>query len=189
MAIKFDKKVKCGAEFVALRIINKCDNLKIGDIYVPQTSGSNERLGFYLVEDVGTKAAEEYGLRVGDFVLADRLSSFGHTEPIAIMRYNNVICKTDQYQSTFSPLRNMLFVQPTNAEEITNVDGVFVPHYAEKLNTGTIVACNFDKDLNLPFSVGDEVMLVKGGDHIMLGNNDFFIYKHDMLICKFVKED
>lgn len=187
MAIKLDRKVICGAEFVALRMINKCDNLKIGDIYIPQTSGSNERLGFYLVEDVGTKAKEEYGLNVGDFVLADRLASFGHTEPIAIMRYNNVICKTDQYQSTFSPLRNMLFVKPTNTESITNVNGVYVQNYAEKLNTGIITACNFDKELNMPFDVGDEVLLVKGGDHVQLGMAEFFIYKHDMLICKFDK--
>lgn len=60
--IQFDKKVKCGPEFVALRVIDKCNNLKIGDIYVPQTSMSNDRLGFYVIEDIGSKAAEELGV-------------------------------------------------------------------------------------------------------------------------------
>ena len=57
--IAFDKKVKCGPEFVALRILDKIENLNMGGIYIPQTTGENMRLGFYIIEDIGSKASEE----------------------------------------------------------------------------------------------------------------------------------
>ena len=184
--IQFDKKVKCGPEFVALRVIDKIENLKMGDIYIPQTTGENMRLGLYIIEDIGSKASEETNLVVGDYVLADRLSSFAHTEPVCLMKYNNVICKTNKDRSAYIPLRNQVFVQHDKKEDVSNVGGVYVQNYTAKLNTGTIVSINADDDADLPFAVGDKVMLVKGGDQIDLGDTAFTIYKPDMLICKFV---
>lgn len=183
--IQFDKKVKCGPEFVALRMIDKINTLKMGDIYIPQTTGENMRLGHYVIEDIGSKASEETGLSVGDYVLADRLSSFAHTEPVCLMKFNNVICKTDKERSCYIPLRNQVFVKHDQKEDVSNVGGVYVQNYTAKLNTGTIVSINAD-DKNLPFAIGDKVMLVKGGDQIDLGDMSFTIYKPDMLICKFI---
>ena len=33
--IKFDEKVQCGPEFVALRLLDNCDDLKVGNIWLP----------------------------------------------------------------------------------------------------------------------------------------------------------
>ena len=112
MAIKFDKKVECNDEFVALRMINNGQNMKIGGIYVPDTTAQNNRLGHYVIESIGKTAKEEFGLNVGDYVMADKLSSYGHTEPIALMDYKNIICKTNSDKSNYYPLKNMVFVQP-----------------------------------------------------------------------------
>lgn len=184
--IAFDKKVKCGPEFVALRILDKIENLNMGEIYIPQTTGENMRLGFYIIEDIGSKASEETNLKVGEYVLADRLSSFAHTEPVCLMKYNNIICKTNKERNGYIPLRNQVFVKHDKKEDVSNVGGVYVQNYTAKLNTGTIVSINVDDTANIPFQVGDRVMLVKGGDQIDLGDTTFTIYKPDMLICKFV---
>ncbi len=184
--IKFDRKVKCGFEFVALRMLDSCDNIKIGDVYVPNTTATNMRLGFYIIEDIGSKAAEETGLVIGDYVLADRLSSFAHTEPVCLMKYDNLICKTDKDRTDFWPLRNRVFVDLDKTDEVSNIGGVYVKNYTAKMQTGTVVKTNVDEDMELPFEVGDKVMLVKGGDCVQMGSKTFYIYKPDMLICKFL---
>ena len=99
-------------------------------------------------------------------MLADRLASFAHTEPVAVMKYDNIICKTDKDRTDFWPLRNRVFVLHDKHEDFTEVGGVYVAKYDGKLNTGTVMKINVDEDKNLPFEVGDKVMLVKGGDFI-----------------------
>lgn len=186
--LEFDKKVKCGSEFVALRIIENNEELKIGNISLPSMTDANNRLAFCIVEDIGEKAASEYGVKNGDYVLIDRLSTFAHTAPVCMCRYNNIICLTDQTCSVVRPLRNMLFVEQQNHNEVLNINGIYVPgSYDEKLNTGTITAVNFDEDLHSIFKVGDEVILVKGGDYVEFGQHKIYIYKHDMIVCRIEK--
>lgn len=114
--IEFDKKVKCNLEYVAVRIIDNLDDLKVGNIYLPSTASANDRLAFAKIIDVGAKAAEEYGLEIGQYVMFDRLSTFCHTAPVAITRYNNIICLTNEARTEFKPLRGMLFVEPDNKD-------------------------------------------------------------------------
>ena len=102
---KFDKKCKCCPDFVAVRILDNCDELKVGSIYLPSTSKLNERLARCIVEDVGTNAAEKYGICVGDYVYIDRLSTFAHTAPVALLKYENVIMKTNKDATEFYPAR------------------------------------------------------------------------------------
>ena len=80
----------------------------------------------------------------------------------------------------------MVFVDHDKNENITNVGGIYVSNYTEKLNVGTITAMNIDDSIKTVFNVGDRVMLVKGGDFIQLGDRKFTIYKHDELICKII---
>ena len=181
--IQFDKKCKCGSEFVCVRILENCDNLKVGGIWLPTGAMANDRLAFCIIEDVGDKAAAEYGLDVGDYVLIDRLSTFAHTYPVALLKYNSVIMKTNKDRTEHYPLRNMLFVEPDEKEAVSNVGGIYLTNYDEKLNLGTILKCNFDKTADVPFKEGDRVMLVKGGDVVQLGEKTIYIYKHDMVIC------
>lgn len=147
---------------------------------------SNGRLGFYVIEDIGSKASQELGVTVGDYVLADRLSSFAHTEPVCLMKYDNIICKASKDRTSFSPLKNKVFVKHDKHEDVSEVGGVYVTKYDGKLNTGTVTAINIEDGIDFPFAVGDKVMLVKGGDLVDLGEDRFSIYKHDAIICKFI---
>ena len=185
--IKFDEKVQCGPEFVALRLLDNCDDLKVGNIWLPQTAGANERLARCVIEDCGSKAAEEYGIKAGDYVMIDRLSTFAHTAPVCLVKYNNVICLTDENGESFKPLKGMLFVEPDQKDSVTNVGGVYVQDYDEKLNTGTVTASAVD-DAGYPFAVGDKVLVVKGGDQMVVGDKTVHIYKKDMLICKILEK-
>lgn len=106
--IEFDKKVVCGPEFVALRIIQNNDEMKSGNIWLPSLVGQNQRLAFCCIENIGSKAAVEYGLAVGDYVMIDRLSTFAHTAPVCLCRYNNIICRANCDATKMYPLRNML---------------------------------------------------------------------------------
>lgn len=182
--IDFDKKLVCGPEYVAVRIIENCDDLKVGSIWLPQTANQNSRLAFAKVENVGSKSAEEYGLKEGDYVLIDRLSTFAHTAPVAAIRYNNVICKANETNSEFYPLKNMLFVEPTEKQAMSKVNNIYVPSsYDDKLHTGTITKMNCDEELKLPFKVGDKVLLSSGADLVKLGETTINIYKHDMIVA------
>lgn len=86
----------CGPDYVAVRIIENCDELKVGSIWLPQTAGANGRLAFAKVESVGSAAAEKQGLKEGDYVMIDRLATFAHTAPVAALKYDSVICLTDK---------------------------------------------------------------------------------------------
>ena len=184
--IQFDKKCKCGPEFVCVRILENCDELKVGSIWLPQSAEANSRLAHCIIEDVGHVAAEKYGLKTGDYVMIDRLSTFAHTAPVALLKFENVIVKTNKDKSDFWPLRNMVFVEPEKKEAFTMVGSIAVPTSAsDKLKVGTITKMDCDEDLKLGFKVGDKVLVTKGADVVELGEVTLHIFKHDMIVCSF----
>lgn len=179
----FDKKCKCGPEFVCVRIIEKCDNLKIGNVWLPNSSHTNERLAHCIIEDVGEDAADKYGIKVGDYVMIDRLATFSHTSPVALLKYDSVIVKTNEDRSEFWPLKNMAFVEPEEKNPISKVGNIYVPGYQDKLNIGTITKANIADGVKFPFKVGDKVIVTKGADFVELGTMKLHIYKHDMIVA------
>ena len=181
--IKFDKKLKCGADFVAVEVIDVLNEVKVGNLYLPDSFGANSRLAHCKVTDVGTSAKDKLGIEVGDYVMVDRLSTFAWTAPSAVLKYDSVIMKTDSTKSDYFPLKDCVFIEPDKKEDATEVNGVLVVNYDKRLNLGTIVKKNFDKEDSYPFDVGDKVMLVKGGDMVDLGDKKIYIYKKDMVIC------
>ena len=181
--IQFDKKLKCGNDFVAVEVIDVLNEVKVGNLYLPDSFGSNSRLAHCRVTDVGMKAKEKLGIEVGDYVMIDRLSTFAWTAPSAVLKYDSVIMKTNESKSEYFPLKDCAFIEPDQKEDSTNVNGVFVVNYDKRLNLGTIVKKNFDKNDEYPFDIGSRVMLVKGGDMVDLGDNKIYIYKKDMVIC------
>lgn len=183
--IHFDRKCIPAADYVVLEVINRNDKMEMDGILLAQSNYSNDRLGHYKVLEVGSNAAKEYGLKPGDFVVADRLAQTYRTEPVAIMKYVNVIALTDKDATTFSPLKDMVFVQD-DANTTQDVDGILVANYNKALKIGKIVAMNVP-DRDVPFKKGDKVMLVKGGDSFTVGSEHVFIYKWDM-ICAVVTE-
>jgi len=180
--IHFDKKCIPASEYVVLRVIDRNDNMALGGILISEGSYSNDRLGFYRVEEVGEKAAEEYGLKKGDYVLADRLAQVYKTSPIAVMKYVNVIVRTNADNTQYSPLKNMVFVKDEK-NTTQNVGGILVNNYSAQVRVGEVVAMNIDDSVRVPFKVGDRVMLSKGGDSFQIGTEHVFIYKHDMIVC------
>lgn len=189
--VEFDEKVECGPEFVALRILDNLEDLQVGGVWLPDTVGENSRLARCVVEDVGSKAAAEYGLKAGDYVMIDRLSTFAHTAPVCMCRYNNVICLTDENGTDFRPLRNMLFVEMEDRDGVTDVGGVYVENYAGRLYVGRITAENIDEETKktCPFRAGDRVVMTKGPDEVTIGDRMLFIYKHDMIVCRVVEKE
>lgn len=180
--IHFDKKCIPASEYVVLRVIDRNDNMALGGILISEGSYSNDRLGFYRVEEVGEKAAEEYGLKKGDYVLADRLAQVYKTSPIAVMKYVNVIVRTNADNTQYFPLKNMVFVKDEK-NTTQNVGGILVNNYSAQVRVGEVVAMNIDDSVRVPFKVGDRVMLSKGGDSFQIGTEHVFIYKHDMIVC------
>ena len=185
--IHFDRKCIPASEYVVLRVIERNDSMSLGGILISEGAYSNDRLGFYRVEEVGETAAGEYGLKRGDYVLADRLAQVYKTSPIAVMKYVNVIAKTNSENSQYSPLKNMVFVKDErNATQ--NVGGILVNNYSAQVRVGEVVAMNIDESVKVPFGIGDKVMLSKGGDSFQIGTEHVYIYKHDMIVCV-VKEE
>ena len=182
--VLFDHKVKCGAEYVALRVIDNGEKIEVGGgLVLAENSFANNKLGFYVIEDIGETAEKETGLHVGDYVLADRLAIYYKTEPIGILRYNSIIVKTNSDQSKYWPLRNMCFVEQ-DRNEIQDLGGIFVKSRKDILNIGTITAMNMDSDLIFPFEVGDKVFLTRCDDFVSFGPKNLYIYKHDNIMCK-----
>jgi len=180
--VKFDKKCVPASDYVVLKTLDRGDDLNLGGIYLTKSEFANDRLGFYRVEAVGKNSAKEYGIEPGEYVVADRLAQVCKTEPVAVMKYINVIAKTNEANDRFYPLRNMVFVRDDDGK-VDEVGGILVQNYSKQLRLGTIVSMNIDKDIDVPYKVGDKVMLVKGGDSFQVGSEHLYIYKHDMIAC------
>ena len=181
--IQFDKKLKCGNDFVAVEVIDVENELKIGNLYLPDSYGSNQRLAHCKVTDVGQHAKELLGIEVGDYVMIDRLATFAWTAPSAALKYDSVICKTNAEKNDFWPLKDMLFVLPDSKDGTTEIDGLVVVNYDKRLNLGTVKKMGFESDEAYPFKIGDRVMLSKGADEVDIGETKIYIYKKDMIVC------
>lgn len=184
--VEFDEKVKCGSEYVAVRIIENCDELKIGNIVVTDSTSANDRLAFCKVEDIGKDAADRTGCAAGDYVMIDRLATFAHTAPVACLKYDSVICKANESNTEYSPLKDMLFVERDDNEEVAKVGNIYMMNPDEKLNVGTVTKVNFEASEEFPFVPGDKVMLSKGADEVQVGDKKIYIYKREMIVCKIV---
>lgn len=184
--IEFSKKCIPASDYVVVEIINRNDKFKVGNVLIAHSAFSNERVAFAKVVEVGNHAAEEYGLAKDDYVVLDRLATVAQTAPIALIRYENIIARTNEDNTKFSPLKGMVFVKD-DRNEISNVNGVLL-NYNKKLNIGKVVSMNIPEGVEVPFAVGDDVLLSKGGDSFSIGSEHVYIYKYDMICCKVVNE-
>jgi len=185
--VEFNEKVKCGSEYVAVRIIENCDELKIGNIVVTDSTSANDRLAFCQVEDIGKDAAEKTGCAAGDYVMIDRLATFAHTAPVACLKYDSVICKANETNTEYFPLKGMLFVEKDDNDEVAKVGNIYMMNPDEKLNVGTVTKVNFETSAEFPFAVGDKVMMSKGADEVQVSDKKIYIYKKEMIVCKIEK--
>lgn len=181
--IQFDKKLKCGNDFVAVEVLDVQNEAKVGNIYLPDSFVANGRLAHCKVTDVGVNAKDKLGIKVGDYIMIDRLATFAWTAPSAVLKYDSVIVKTNAEKTEYFPLKDTLFVVPEKHDDTTNVNGVFVVNYDKRLNVGTVTKLGFETCDKYPFKVGDKVMLVKGGDMVDMGDVKLHIFKKDMIVC------
>lgn len=192
--VEFDKKVLCGPSYVALREVQKntTHNLNVGGIVLADTSLANEKLGHYIIEDIGEIAAYEFDLKVGDYVLADKLASFYHSQPVCLMTYNNIILKTNHDRTEIHPVKNKIIVEEDKSE-IVNTGGIYLQTNPDKLRFGKIIEMNVVPDptspvKDYPFKEGDHVMLVRKGDMVSIGNKTYWIFDPDQIICKLLED-
>ena len=183
--IYFDEKCVPNNDYVVIRIIDNGAEVKAGNIVLAESSFSNEKLAFGKIEAVGKNAHEKYGLEEGQYCMFDRLATFYHSEPICIVKYENVIVLTNADRSEYFPVKGTLFVDETKDEAYENKKGVFVVNTAEdQMHVGKITAMWLSEEDGFPFSIGDKVMLVKGADHVQLRGRSIFIYKPESVIVR-----
>ncbi len=188
--VKFDYKVKCGPEYVALRVVDISEGFQrsTGGIYIAENSFANSKLGMYQVEDIGDVAEKLTDVHVGDYVMADKLAIFYKSEPIGIMRYNSMIVKTDANKTAYHPLLNMCLVSQDRTE-IKQDGGIYIQNRDDILNIGTLVEQNIDEERmkTWPFKAGDKVFMSKCSDLIRAGTENIYIYKCEDVLCKILE--
>ena len=69
-----------------------------------------------------------------DYVVFDRLATSDGTS----CSYQYIIAKTNESNTTFSPLKNMVFVQD-ESDTTQNVGGILVNNYNKQLRIGKVV--------------------------------------------------
>ena len=185
MKTQFDGKVIPGPIYAALREIKSGETINAGGFYLNSKAFSNDKLGIYKIEAIGTEAAEVTGLVIGDYVYADRLATFYNSTPLALIDYKNIIFKTNEAKSEVYPLKNRIIVEEIK-DDVKDSGGFFV-NTSAKPRLGKVVKMDIAPGV-YPYEIGDTVMLVKGGDMISIGGKTLLIYEPDRIICKVVEE-
>lgn len=179
--IKFDKKLKCGPDYVAVRILDNAEDIKVGSIYLSKDIAVNSRMALARVEDSGSEAQKVRGIMPGDYVFIDRLSTYGHTFPVAALRYDNVLAKSDETRKAFRPLLGMLIVEEVKTE--SKVGQIYVPGYSDKLKTGKVIEANLTPECKIDVKPGDEIILASKSDIVELDGKTHRCYKEEDLVA------
>ena len=186
--VKFDCKVKCGPEYVALRVVDISEGFQrsAGGIYLAENAFANSKLGMYMVEDIGDVAEKLTDVHKGDYVMADKLAIFYKSEPVGIMRYNSMIVKTDKDKKAYHPLLNMCLVKQDRTE-VKQDGGIYIQNRDDILNIGTIIEQNIEDGKDWPFKEGDKVFMSKCSDLVRAGTENIYIYKCEDILCKILE--
>lgn len=192
--IHFEKDCEPASDIVVLRIIdNDTLSSKSGGFVIGDDSLRNLRVGFYQIVKIGSVAKENTGLDVGSYVFADKLASFYHTEPIALMRYNALIMESNLEKTKYRAMAGRCIVQEVSKEE---EKGGFIIPTSDEMKIGVIKSITPPYEVvqeTYPFKVGDKVLMTKEecdvlhgfkGDSELDQTKPIFIYKTDAIICK-----
>jgi hypothetical protein len=153
----------------------------------------NLRLGFARVEKIGREAKENTGLDVGAYVFYDKLATFYHTEPVAMLRWNAIIMETNLEKTKYRAMAGRCIVQEVGDK---GDDSGFIIPTSDELKIGVIKSITPPHTMNpdaYPFKVGDKILLTKDerdtlngfkGDKELDPSKPIYIYKTDAIICK-----
>lgn len=192
--IHFDKDCEPANDIVVLKVLdNDTLSSKGSGFIIGDDSLRNLRVGFYQIVKIGSMAKEKTGLDVGSYVFADKLASFYHTEPIALMRYNALIMESNAEKTKYRALGGRCIVQEVDAEKES---GGFIIPTSDEMKIGVIKSITppyEDEDNASNFKVGDKILLTKDehdtlhgfkGDSSLDPAKPILIYKTDAILAK-----
>ena len=192
--IHFDKDCEPANDIVVLRIIdNDTLSSKSGGFVIGDDSLRNLRVGFAKIEKIGKEAKEKTGLDIGSWVFYDKLATFYHTEPIAMLRWNAIILESNPEKTKYKAMAGRCIVQEVSENEES---GGFIIPTSDEMHIGVIKSITPPYTMNpdaYPFKVGDKILLTKEerdtlhgfkGDSELDPSKPIYIYKTDAIICK-----
>jgi len=182
----FDKNPRClhvGRKVVLENISKGAERILDGGIIVPESAEINERMSKYRVVDRCDLASEEYGIEIGDVVLADRLSCYYDTYPIQVLDFENIICKIVGEEDPF-PFKGMVFVEylKPKTKKIGDI-------YLADISSSEIPLGYVTKSSSEFINAGDIIIMTGGADMITVDGRNFRIYKDDMPVCTVELDD
>lgn len=192
--IHFEKDCEPASDIVVIRIIDS-DTLSSKDkgFVIGDETLRNLRVGFAKIEKIGQEAKEKTGLDVGAYVFYDRLATFYHTEPVAMLRWNALIMESNLEKTKYRAMAGRCIVQEVSKEE---EKGGFIIPTSDEMKIGVIKSITPPYTMNpdmYPFKVGDKILLTKEecdtlhgfkGDSELDPSKPILIYKTDAIICK-----
>ena len=193
--IHFEKDCEPANDIVVLRIIDN-DTLSTKDtgFVVGDDCLRNLRVGFAKIEKIGSLAKEKTGLDVGAYVFFDKLATFYHTQPIALLRYNALIMESNPEKTKYRALGGRCIVQEVSSNDETT--GGFVIPTSDEMKIGVIKSITppYEGENNASnFKVGDKVLMTKDecdelhgfkGDSSLDPAKPILIYKTNAIIAK-----
>ena len=192
--IYFDKDCEPANDIVVLRIIDR-DTMssKNSGFVIGDDSLRNLRVGFARIEKIGSLAKEKTGLEVGSWVFYDKLATFYHTEPIALLRYNALIMESNEEKTKYRALGGRCIVQEVDVKKET---GGFIIPTSDEMKIGVIKSITppYEGEDNASnFKVGDRILLTKDehdtlngfkGDSSLDPSKPILIYKTDAILAR-----
>lgn len=193
--IYFDKDCEPANDIVVLKILdNDTLSSKNSGFVIGDESLRNLRVGFAKIIKIGSEAKVKTGLDVGSWAFYDKLSTFYHTEPIALLRYTGLIMESNEEKTSYRALGGRCIVQEIKKEDESS--NKFVLSNDEEMKIGVIKSITppyegIDNASN--FKVGDKVLLTREESDVLHGfkgdssldpSVPIHIYKTDAIICK-----
>lgn len=195
--IHFEKDCEPANDIAVLRILeNDTLSTKDSGFVVGDDCLRNLRVGFAKIEKIGSLAKEKTGLDVGAYVFFDKLSTFYHTEPIALLRYPGLIMESNEEKTKYRALGGRCIVQEINDATDKNDAPGFVIPTSDEMKIGVIksITSPYEGEDNASnFKVGDKILLTKDehdtlhgfkGDSSLDPTKPILIYKTDAIIAK-----
>ena len=192
--IHFEKDCEPASDIVVLRIIdNDTLSSKSGGFVIGDETLRNLRVGFAKIEKIGKEAKEKTGLDIGSWVFYDKLATFYHTEPIAMLRWNAIILESNPEKTKYKAMAGRCIVQEVSENEES---GGFIIPTSDEMHIGVIKSITPPYTMNpnaYPFKIGDKILLTKEerdtlhgfkGDSELDPSKPIYIYKTDAIICK-----
>ena len=155
----------------------------------------NMRVGFAQILKIGDKARANTNLKEGDWVFYDTLSTFYHTQPIAILRYQGLIMESNPEKTKYRAMGGRCIVQEVSASD-ENKGGFIIPT-SDEMKIGVIKSItppyNEAENNTSMFKVGDKILLTKDehddlhgfkGDSSLDPTKPILIYKTNAIIAK-----